>query len=165
MCCFILTGNSHSSGLQTLLTGSLAHAQLLASWQEVELLLKTLAVTLKCKCTRMAAHKELSSGQHSGTPTALQKLEGFASRLFHRHSRGTTQEHRAALEDDGLRASEHTASWDKSSKWFGFVFKLIQCNQQLKYLEFQDQMQRIQFCLFLICIRIFFRMVRKFIKN
>lgn len=76
----------------------------------------------------MAAHKELSFGQHTGTPTALQKLEGFASRLFHRHSKGTAQDQKAALEEEGLQASEHTASWDKPSKWFGLVFKLIHCN-------------------------------------
>lgn len=66
----------------------------------------------------MAAHKDLSCGQHPGTPTALQKLEGLASRLFHRHSRGTAHDQRTALEDDGLRVSEHTASWDKSMKEF-----------------------------------------------
>uniref|UniRef100_A0A8B7UV43 cAMP-dependent protein kinase catalytic subunit beta-like n=1 Tax=Castor canadensis TaxID=51338 RepID=A0A8B7UV43_CASCN len=42
------------------------------------------------------------------------KLEGFASRLFHRHSKGTTHDRKAALEDDSLHFSEHTALWDTS---------------------------------------------------
>lgn len=65
----------------------------------------------------MAAYRELSSNQCTGT-TALQKLEGFASRLFHRHSKGTTHDQKTALENDSLHFSEHTALWDRSSKFF-----------------------------------------------
>lgn len=64
----------------------------------------------------MAAYREVSGSQYSGT-TALQKLEGFASRLFHRHSKGAAHEQKAALENDSLHFSEHTALWDRSSKF------------------------------------------------
>lgn len=56
----------------------------------------------------MAAYKELSCNQYTGT-TALQKLEGFASRLFHRHSKGTSHDQKTTLENDSLHFSEHTA--------------------------------------------------------
>lgn len=73
----------------------------------------------------MAAYKELSCSQHTGTSTALQKLEGFASRLFHRHSKGTAHDQRAALESDSPRVSEQTALWDRSSKCSGFFHRYI----------------------------------------
>jgi protein kinase A len=70
----------------------------------------------------MAAYRELPCNQYTGTSSALQKLEGFASRLFHRHSKGTTHDRKAALEDDSLHFSEHTALWDTSSKVFCCCF-------------------------------------------
>lgn len=69
----------------------------------------------------MAAYRELPCNQYTGT-TALQKLEGFASRLFHRHSKGTAHDQKTTLENDSLHFSEHTALWDRSSKFFFFFF-------------------------------------------
>lgn len=65
----------------------------------------------------MAAYREVSGNQGTGT-TALQKLEGFASRFFHRHSKGTAHDQKAALDNDSLHFSEYTALWDRSSKFF-----------------------------------------------
>uniref|UniRef100_A0A8I5NG41 cAMP-dependent protein kinase n=2 Tax=Cercopithecinae TaxID=9528 RepID=A0A8I5NG41_PAPAN len=62
----------------------------------------------------MAAYREPPCNQYTGTTTALQKLEGFASRLFHRHSKGTAHDQKTALENDSLHFSEHTALWDRS---------------------------------------------------
>ncbi|NP_001287845.1 cAMP-dependent protein kinase catalytic subunit beta isoform X4 [Piliocolobus tephrosceles] len=66
----------------------------------------------------MAAYREPPCNQYTGTTTALQKLEGFASRLFHRHSKGTAHDQKTALENDSLHFSEHTALWDRSMKEF-----------------------------------------------
>uniref|UniRef100_A0A8D1J196 cAMP-dependent protein kinase n=2 Tax=Sus scrofa TaxID=9823 RepID=A0A8D1J196_PIG len=65
----------------------------------------------------MAAYRELPCNQYTGT-TALQKLEGFASRLFHRHSKGTAHDQKTTLENDSLHFSEHTVLWDRSMKEF-----------------------------------------------
>lgn len=69
----------------------------------------------------MAAHKEVPCNQCTGTATALQRLEGFANRLFHRHSKGGAHEQRAALENESQHCSELALLWDKSSKWQGGV--------------------------------------------
>lgn len=65
----------------------------------------------------MAAYREQPCNQYTGT-TALQKLEGFASRLFHRHSKVPAHDQKTALENDSLHFSEHTALWNRSSKFF-----------------------------------------------
>lgn len=62
----------------------------------------------------MAGNKEVPCSQ--GTATALQRLEGFANRLFHRHSKNGAHEQRAALENESQQCSEYTAQWDASSK-------------------------------------------------
>lgn len=66
----------------------------------------------------MASQKELACNQCTGTTTALQRLEGFANRLFHRQSRGAVHEQKVALEDESHHFSEFTALWDRSSKCF-----------------------------------------------
>lgn len=69
----------------------------------------------------MAAYRELACNQHTGTSTALQKLEGFANRIFHRHSKSSAHDQKTALENDSLHFCEHTALWDRSSKFFFFL--------------------------------------------
>lgn len=64
----------------------------------------------------MAAQRELPCNQCTGTSTALQRLEGFANRLFHRHSKGALQEQKVALENESHHFSELAALWDRSSK-------------------------------------------------
>uniref|UniRef100_A0A8C3PES3 cAMP-dependent protein kinase n=1 Tax=Chrysemys picta bellii TaxID=8478 RepID=A0A8C3PES3_CHRPI len=66
----------------------------------------------------MAAQRELPCNQCTGTSTALQKLEGFANRLFHRHSKGSLQEQKVALENESHHFSELAALWDRSMKEF-----------------------------------------------
>uniref|UniRef100_A0A8C3XRI6 cAMP-dependent protein kinase n=1 Tax=Chelydra serpentina TaxID=8475 RepID=A0A8C3XRI6_CHESE len=66
----------------------------------------------------MAAQRELPCNQCTGTSTALQKLEGFANRLFHRHSKGALQEQKVALENENHHFSELAALWDRSMKEF-----------------------------------------------
>ncbi|XP_004431595.1 cAMP-dependent protein kinase catalytic subunit beta isoform X1 [Diceros bicornis minor] len=65
----------------------------------------------------MATYRELPCNQYTGT-TALQKLEGFANRLFHRHSKSFVHDQKTALENDSFHFSEHTALWDRSMKEF-----------------------------------------------
>uniref|UniRef100_A0A493T864 cAMP-dependent protein kinase n=1 Tax=Anas platyrhynchos platyrhynchos TaxID=8840 RepID=A0A493T864_ANAPP len=65
----------------------------------------------------MAAQKEVPCNQCTGTATALQRLEGFANRLFHRHSKGGTHEQRVPLENES-HFSELAVLWDKSMKEF-----------------------------------------------
>ncbi|XP_042675524.1 cAMP-dependent protein kinase catalytic subunit beta isoform X1 [Centrocercus urophasianus] len=62
----------------------------------------------------MAAQKEVPCAQCTGTATALQRLEGFANRLFHRHSKGSAHEVRVALENESHHFSELAVLWDKS---------------------------------------------------
>lgn len=98
----------------------------------------------------MATNRELPCNQCTGT-TTLQKLEGFASRLFHRHARGTAHDQKSALENDSLHFSEHTALWDRSSK-----FSLIYFNYKLKYIVGVLKVNiksNIFVCLSMICIR------------
>ncbi|XP_075012232.1 cAMP-dependent protein kinase catalytic subunit beta isoform X2 [Calonectris borealis] len=66
----------------------------------------------------MAAQKEVPCNQCTGTATALQRLEGFANRLFHRHSKSGVPEQRAALENESQHCSELAVLWDKSMKEF-----------------------------------------------
>lgn len=77
----------------------------------------------------MAGHKEVPCNQGTGTATALQILEGFANRLFHRHSKNGAHEQRAALEGESQRCSEFTVQWDESSKCGeGFVSFIGVCS-------------------------------------
>lgn len=69
----------------------------------------------------MAAHQELSSSQSTGTTSALQRLEGFANRLFHRHSKSSANELKIPLENESSQFSELTALWDRSSKCGGYL--------------------------------------------
>ncbi|XP_064928757.1 cAMP-dependent protein kinase catalytic subunit beta isoform X3 [Columba livia] len=62
----------------------------------------------------MAAQREVPCHQCTGTATALQRLEGFANRLFHRHSKSGPHDQRAALEHESQRCSELAVLWDKS---------------------------------------------------
>lgn len=64
----------------------------------------------------MAAQKEVPCAQCTGTATALQRLEGFANRLFHRHSKGGAHDLRVPLENESHHVSELAVLWDKSSK-------------------------------------------------
>lgn len=64
----------------------------------------------------MAGHKEVPCQQGPGPGTALQRLEGFANRLFHRHSKSGAHEQKAALEHESQQGSEFTAQWDEASK-------------------------------------------------
>ncbi|XP_036613939.1 cAMP-dependent protein kinase catalytic subunit beta isoform X2 [Trichosurus vulpecula] len=66
----------------------------------------------------MAAKRELPCNQCTGTTTTLQKLEGFASRLFHRQPKGTAHDLKTALENESLHFSEYTALWDRSMRDF-----------------------------------------------
>lgn len=63
----------------------------------------------------MASYNE--SLQAASTSTALQKLEGFANRLFHRNGKHGTQEQRTGLEQEGQLVSENTLQWDRESKF------------------------------------------------
>uniref|UniRef100_A0A803KFQ7 cAMP-dependent protein kinase n=3 Tax=Xenopus tropicalis TaxID=8364 RepID=A0A803KFQ7_XENTR len=64
----------------------------------------------------MASYNEGS--QSAGTTTALQKLEGFANRLFHRNGKSTSQDQRLTLENEGCFVSESTCIWDRTMKEF-----------------------------------------------
>ncbi|XP_007480678.1 cAMP-dependent protein kinase catalytic subunit beta isoform X1 [Monodelphis domestica] len=66
----------------------------------------------------MAARKELPCNQCTGTTTTLQKLEGFASRLFHRQPKGAAHDVKTTLENESLHFSEYTALWDRSMRDF-----------------------------------------------
>uniref|UniRef100_A0A8D2NUQ7 cAMP-dependent protein kinase n=1 Tax=Zosterops lateralis melanops TaxID=1220523 RepID=A0A8D2NUQ7_ZOSLA len=66
----------------------------------------------------MAGHKEVPCQQGPGPGTALQRLEGFANRLFHRHSKSGAHEQKAALEHESQQGSEFTAQWDEAMKEF-----------------------------------------------
>ncbi|RMC08535.1 hypothetical protein DUI87_14781 [Hirundo rustica rustica] len=83
----------------------------------------------------MAGHKEVPCNQGTGTATALQKLEGFANRLFHRHSKNGAHEQRAALENESQQCSEFTVQWDESKSSRAEVTKgttgLESCFQKL----------------------------------
>lgn len=77
----------------------------------------------------MAGHKEVPGNQGPGTTTALQRLEGFANRLFHRHSKSGAHEQKAPLENESQQGSEFTAQWDQSSKCGeGFVSFIGACS-------------------------------------
>lgn len=64
----------------------------------------------------MATQKEFLSSHSTGTSSALQRLEGFANRLFHRHSKGSASELKIPLEAEAPHISELAALWDRSSK-------------------------------------------------
>ncbi|XP_044532543.1 cAMP-dependent protein kinase catalytic subunit beta isoform X1 [Gracilinanus agilis] len=66
----------------------------------------------------MAARKELPCNQCTGTTTTLQKLEDFASRLFHRQPKGAAHDVKTTLENESLHFSEYTALWDRSMRDF-----------------------------------------------
>uniref|UniRef100_A0A7N4Q063 cAMP-dependent protein kinase n=1 Tax=Sarcophilus harrisii TaxID=9305 RepID=A0A7N4Q063_SARHA len=66
----------------------------------------------------MAARRGLPCNQCTGTTTTLQKLEGFASRLFHRQPKGAAHDLKTDLENESLHFSEYTALWDRSMRDF-----------------------------------------------
>lgn len=77
------------------------------------------ACNILLKCVQMATQRELASSQGTGTSSALQRLEGFANRLFHRHSKGSSNELKVTLESDSSHVSELATLWDRSSKYIG----------------------------------------------
>ncbi|XP_074122491.1 cAMP-dependent protein kinase catalytic subunit beta isoform X1 [Sminthopsis crassicaudata] len=66
----------------------------------------------------MAARRGLPCNQCTGTTTTLQKLEGFASRLFHRQPKGAAHDLKTDLENESLHFSEYPALWDRSMRDF-----------------------------------------------
>lgn len=64
----------------------------------------------------MATQRESQGNPSTGTANALQRLEGFANRLFHRQSKGSVSELKVTAENGSSDMSELTALWEKSSK-------------------------------------------------
>ncbi|MGH0178275.1 UNVERIFIED_CONTAM: hypothetical protein FKN15_077059 [Acipenser sinensis] len=64
----------------------------------------------------MAQAKEQQCSQCTGSSSALQKLDGLASRFFNKYRQGTQEQ--KALESEGPHISEYTVNWDRWMKEF-----------------------------------------------
>ncbi|RXM97397.1 cAMP-dependent protein kinase catalytic subunit alpha [Acipenser ruthenus] len=64
----------------------------------------------------MAQAKEQQCSQCTGSSSALQKLDGLASRFFNKYRYGTQEQ--KALESEGPHISEYTVNWDHWMKEF-----------------------------------------------